>query len=121
MPAPKLLSEKSIAEIREELLGFPPDAIDAALAFREERSAARLEALILGMMEFYLPKKHARSLRDLAPETRFREDAGLDSLALAELVFKLDELLGVPIDLREAAAINTAAELRAVLRVKLGD
>ena len=68
---------------------------------------------------FYRPKTHTATLDTLPLETRFREELGIDSLTLTEMVFKLDELLGVTIELREVAHVQTLGELQEFLRGKL--
>ena len=119
MPAPLRLFEKSPDAIRGELAGFPGPAIEAALRFRESGLADDLHALVLRMLAFYRPKNRTDPVDALVPETRFREELGIDSLTLTEMVFKLDELLGVPIELREVAGLQTLGELQAFLRGKL--
>ena len=120
MPVPPRLLEKSPDAIRAELAGFPPAAVGAVLRFREAGDDASLGALVLAMLAFYRPKTHTAALGSLPPETRFREELGIDSLTLTEMVFKLDELLGVPIELREVAHVQTLGELQEFLRGKLG-
>ncbi len=119
MPVPPRLLEKSPDAIRAELTGFPAAAIGAVLGFREKGDDASLGALVLAMLAFYRPKTHTDALGSLPPETRFREELGIDSLTLTEMVFKLDELLGVPIELREVAHVQTLGELQEFLRAKL--
>ena len=91
MPAPPRLLEKSPDIIRAELAGFPIAAVGAALRFREDGGAASLGALVWEMLAFYRPKTHTAALGTLPPETRFREELGIDSLTLTEMVFKLDD------------------------------
>ena len=119
MPVPPRLLEKSPDVIRAELAGFPAAAVGAVLRFREDGAAASLGALVLAMLAFYRPKTHTGALDALPPETRFREELGIDTLTLTEMVFKLDELLGVPIELREVAHVQTLGELQEFLREKL--
>jgi len=118
-PAAIAFLAKSPAAIRTDLAGFPPAAIEAALRFRESSSPGDFSALILAMIAFYRPGGASKPIESFPPETRFREELGLDSLTLTEMVFKLDELLGVAIEIREAAQIQTLAELQEFLRAKL--
>ena len=65
-----------------------------------------------------LPKfAPARELERL--DLRLREDIGLDSLALSELAFKLDEVFAVPIETHEVAHVITVQDLQHFLRGKL--
>ena len=47
---------------------------------------------------------------DLGPETRLREDLGADSLDLLELLFTLEQELGVSIPDADAAEIRTIGD-----------
>ena len=117
MEPQKALIDKTPEEIRCELRGFPSAALAAALTFRLEPTTAHLEAFIVGVIGFYLPK--SLTPPDWLPATRFREDLGIDSLTLTELVFKLDELFGIPIETREVIHLHTVGELQSFLRDKL--
>src|SRR5689334_9455564 len=89
------------AELRASLAGFPTEAVDAVLAWHDAPSSARLDAALRAVIEFYLPTACRRSLAGLPATTRLREDLGVDSLTLAEMAFKCDELFGVSTELRE--------------------
>jgi acyl carrier protein len=114
------LQEKSEVQIRDDLRGFPPEAVAAVLRLRENFGASELDAALRHVLAYYLPKARACSLQDVPAQTRLREDLGVDSLTMAEAAFKLDELLGVPIETRETGDVQTLGDLQAFLRGKLG-
>ena len=114
------LLTKTEEALRHELRGFPASAVEAVLSLREEFTAERLRAAMLGILEFYLPKSGARSLAGVSDEARLSEDMGADSLSLAEAAFKLDELLTVPIETHETVQVKTVGALHALLCHKLG-
>lgn len=105
---------------RDQLRGFPPATADAVLAFRDRPALATLDRALRALLEFYLPGPRRHSLAEEPGSARLKEDLGLDSLALAEAVFKWDDLFGVPIETREAAGLATLADLRNFLAVKMG-
>jgi acyl carrier protein len=119
MPGPLFFFEKSPDQIRVELAGFPAEAVDAALRFRGERRFADLDDAVTASMRLYVPRGSPFPYNTLSAQTRLREDLGIDSLSLTEMVFKFDELLGVPIETREAAHIQTVGQLHEFLRAKL--
>ncbi len=106
--------------LRESLRGFPPGALEAVLAFRENATSSTLDGAMRAILEFYLPRAVRRSLIDLPGTMRLREDLGVDSLSLAEAVFKWDDLFGVPIETREAAGVQTLDDLHYFLAGKMG-
>ena len=120
MSAASSLTGKPVEQIRQELKGFPPEAVSTVLDLRDNPSAETLDAAIRHIVGFYLPKGRAASLLGLAPETRLREDLGVDSLTMAEAAFKLDDLFGVALDNRETEGVRTLADLNALLARKLG-
>jgi acyl carrier protein len=65
----------------------------------------------LATLAFYLPRHARRSLADTPDSARLREDLGLDSLALAEAAFKLDDVLGIPVETREVGNLATVGDL----------
>ena len=122
MTLPSVFLAKSEARIREELAGFPAGTAGAVLRFRECGTSEALRAMLPGMIAFHLPSGKPPPREPLPDEMRLREDIGLDSLALTEMAFKVEELIGVPIEIREVSSISTVGELLAFLgnRLKLG-
>lgn len=120
MAAPSPFFEKSPDEIRSELVGFPAMTVEAALRFRETRLASDLDTVIVGTIALYDPKS-CKPFDVLSPDTRLREELGLDSLTLIEMAFKFDEMLGIAIESREVEQIKTLGELRDFLSAKLGN
>jgi acyl carrier protein len=111
MKIPAGLANRSESEIRAELTGFPAPAVDALVRLREGCHRAGLRTALLATLEFYLPRHAGRSLAGTSDDARLREDLGLDSLALAEAAFKLDDVLGIPVETREVGNLATVGEL----------
>ena len=120
MPVPPPLLEKSPDDVREELAGFPDETIDAVLRFREDGEVETLKGVVLLVIEYYLPREKQQPLAELPEETRLFDELGADSLLLAEVAFKLEELFGVPIDLQSGEPPETLGDLLGFLREKLG-
>jgi acyl carrier protein len=110
---------KSEARLREELVGFNATTVEAVLRLRECGTTESLRAVLPGMIAFHLPRSKRPPPEPLPDEMRLREDIGLDSLALTEMAFKLEELIGVPIETREVGGITTVGELLGFLENKL--
>ncbi len=111
---------RSPAQLATELRGFPPDCIDAALRFQASRAFEDFGAMLPGMIVFHLPRGAAGAPAALGDALRLREDLGLDSLALTEMAFKLDDLFRVSIETRDVFGVETVGDLRALFRRKLG-
>ncbi len=119
MPLPAVFLAKSEDRIREELACFTPATVEAVLRLRECATGEALRAILPGMIAFHLPSGKPPPPEPLRDEMRLREDIGLDSLALTEMAFKIEELIGVRIEVREVSGIASVGELLAFLESKL--
>ena len=106
--------------LRRKLAGFPERTVAGVLALRDGCDERRLDEALRLVLEFYLPSRAKRSLADAPGSARLREDLGLDSLALAEAAFKLEEVLDVVVETREVANVATLDGLREFFVAKLG-
>jgi hypothetical protein len=97
---------------QENLEGFPPTVVNAYLAFAESGDLARLDDVMLGVLQFYLAKPPPAPLAALPGSTRLVEDLGCDSLTMADLIFRGEGLLGIKLVDDELARIVTLDDLR---------
>ncbi len=117
---PRNFAAKSPDQIREELIGFPPACIAAVLRYRADgETDALLPALVPAMIAFHLPAGAKRPTGGITNSLRLQADLGLDSLALSEMAFKLDDLFGVAIELKEVAGIQTVGDVQVFLKNRL--
>jgi acyl carrier protein len=116
---PSRFAARTREEIRGDLWGFPKSCIDAAVRFHSSGAPDALVAMLPGMIEFHLPSGAVKPPADLKDDHRLRQDLGLDSLSLTEMAFKMDEVLGVSIEVREVAGIETVGDLKAFIIGKL--
>ena len=119
MPLPTVFLAKTDATIRDELVGFTTATVTAVIRLRDSGTRAELRAILPGVIAFHLPSGKPAPREPLGGATRLREDIGLDSLALTEMAFKLEELIGVRIEIREVSNLTTVGELIAFLESKL--
>jgi acyl carrier protein len=61
-----------------------------------------------------------RDVAKIRPEDRLREDLGLDSLAMIELLFKIEEHFDLEIPNEDLSRITTVADVTAYVEEKLG-
>jgi acyl carrier protein len=113
------LLHQSESEINHLLRGFPESALASAQALRTTCSDDFLETCLFGLLSFYLPKGEEQSTVQNLPDALLREDLGLDSLALSEAMFKIEELFDIYIDNSELVDVLTIADARRLLTEKL--
>lgn len=116
MPPLERLSE---AEVNHFLRGFPEVAVSSAQELRTGCNDESLEGCLFGLLSFYLPSDVDAGAIQQKPEARLREDLGLDSLALSEAMFKIEELFDIFIDNAELVNVVTLADARRMLTEKL--
>ena len=107
------------AEIDHLLRGFPDLAREGAQGLRLETNPRHFDTCLLGILAFYLPAGTPAPTELPSPEARLKEDLGLDSLALAEAMFKIEELFEIRIENAELAEITTLGGARDLLVSKL--
>ena len=101
------------------LARFPESVRRAHERFLESGDTEALDTVILGIVFDHLPASR-RANAESAPEdsARLIEDLGFDSLALAEIVFMIEDLYRVAISNDELMNLATIGDLRAFVRTQ---
>jgi acyl carrier protein len=105
--------------VQENLTGFPQGVADAYLAFAEKGDLARLDEVVVGVLQFYLAKPPAAPLGTLPGSTRLVADLGCDSLTMIDVMFLAENLLGIKLADDELARIETLDQLREHFRRRM--
>lgn len=95
-----------------KLEGYPPAVRQAYYDYCLKRDEDTLLLVVVSALEFMLPVSPSETLITMPEETRLVEDLGVDSLALTELVFLLEELFDVRITNNELAELRTIGDLK---------
>lgn len=106
--------------LRTLLKGYPAGTVEAALEFTRERSPEALRRMLAGVLRFHQPPPTGQAPRldpaDAPGDTKLVADLGIDSLAMVEMTFLLQDLWGVTFTDDELRAIMTLDDLnRAIL------
>jgi acyl carrier protein len=100
---------------------FPEEVRRAFHRYQSTGDPQALDLVVLAVVRDYVPKHAAPASGDALPENaRLMNDLGFDSLAIAEMVFFLEDLLKVKITNDEILRVTTVSELRAFVQLKLG-
>ena len=105
--------------VQENLTGFPNTVVDAYLAFVDTGDLARLDEVVLGVLQFYLAKPPVAPLATLPGTTRLIADLGCDSLTMIDVMFLAETLLDIKLADDEMARIETLDDLRAHFRGRM--
>lgn len=106
-----------------QLARFPEETRAAYRNFRATGDVAAVQTVVLSAVREHCPRQTALAAADFAATAGLRlvEDLGYDSLAIAELVFFLEDLFAVSIRTKEIQAIATVGELRGFVAAKLAE
>jgi acyl carrier protein len=117
MQSPASLSPAiPLSDAVESLLRhFPEDVRAAYVSLRTTGDAAAADKLVLAIVADHMPRKEA----DLRDDAELLRDLGFDSVAIAEMVFFIEDLLQVNVSNAEIMRVRTVRDLRAFVRQKL--
>ena len=108
---------------RNPLAKFPSAIRTAHAHFLATGDVEALDTVVLAVVLDHRPKPAPSAtpapVVEPTDSARLMADLGFDSLALAEIVFFLEDLYGVTITNEELMTITTIGELRAFVRVKI--
>jgi acyl carrier protein len=116
-------STPSTPEIPPQLARFPQEVRDAFVRFRSTGDVAGVQIVVGAALVDFLPANNPHRAAGLpADDLRLIEDLGYDSLAIAELVFFLEDLFKVTISTEEIRNVSTVGDLHTfVIRKLAGD
>ena len=118
---PGPLARLSEEEIKELLVGFPDSAIASAICLRKDPDPESLGTFLIQLLGFYLSAGKEMPTEPPSEETCLRNDLGLDSLSMAEAMFKIEEVFDIRVESAEIAEISTVADARRILTEKLAE
>lgn len=101
------------------LAAFPSDIRDAHARWIAQRDFSALDAVILAIIAYHRPHRAQFTNAVLPDSAHLVADLGYDSLALAEVVFFIEDLYQVSISNQDLKSLQTIADLRAYLRAKV--
>jgi len=95
-----------------ELARFPAEVLEAYQRYRLKGDAGAVEAVVIAAAVDYRPAAFGTS-QAVSDETRLAEDMGYDSVAVAELVFFLEDIFEMTITNDDILGVRTIGDLRA--------
>lgn len=102
------------------LAKFPSAVRDAHARFLATRDVDALDVVVLAIIRDHQPAEARANTPAVPPDSaRLMEDLGFDSLALAEIVFFIEDLYQVSVSNEELMTIPTVGALRAFVRTKV--
>ncbi|HEY1764622.1 MAG TPA: phosphopantetheine-binding protein [Opitutaceae bacterium] len=97
---------------------FPAEVLESFQRYRANGDASAVEAVVIAAVVDYRPAGSVTT-QPITDRTRLLEDLGYDSVAVAELVFFLEDLFGMTISNEDILAVSSIGDLRACVVRKL--
>jgi 3-hydroxyacyl-[acyl-carrier-protein] dehydratase len=110
------MSTPSLSDSVAQLQRFPIEIRDAYRRFQTAGDVPALHQVVLAVICDYMPRPAEAPITD---EKRLIEDLGFDSLAVAETIFFLEDLLQVRIENKELLQVRTVGDLRSFVTRKV--
>jgi|SRR5271165_2369178 len=98
--------------------GFPPEVLEAYQRYRTKADLGAAEEVVIAAAIDYRPAS-ASLTRGVSEESRLLEDLGYDSVAVAELIFFIEDVFETTISNEDILAVRTVGDLRACVVRKL--
>jgi acyl carrier protein len=102
------------------LARFPAEVLEAYQRYRSHGDRNAVEAVVIAAVVDYRPSGLG-AVASVNDSTRLIEDLGYDSVAVAELVFFLEDLFDLTLTNDDILGVRTIAELRSCVNRKLAD
>lgn len=106
-------------DLREALKRCSPATYYAACKFRQTRDATQIPAIVLGVIERFVERDLRPRLQHDPEPLRLREDLGLDSLTMMEVVMLAEEVLQFSISNEELTRLQTLGDVQRWIAAKL--
>lgn len=107
------------SKIREKLCGYPESVLLNYEVFLKEGNPEYLHHFVINLIQFLQDAASNGVGAEVHDSTRLREDMGIDSITIAEVIFLLEEIFEIEINNQELMEISTLGELRQFVLSKL--
>ena len=87
--------------------------------FKEGGDPADLDGVVMAMLRDHAPRRNSPASGEIHGSLRIYQDLGLDSLAVTEMVFFVEDLFEIRITNQEIAEVRTVDDLRQFIRRKV--
>lgn len=111
--------EKSEESLAAEVVGFLEGTLEGLLCFQKEPCEKHLRVILPGWIQFHLPAGTELPEGALGDELKLVQDFGLDSLALSEMAFKMEDVFGFRVETHEVFGIESYGDLVEFLSQKM--
>jgi len=113
------MSTSPTTSTHASLARFPAGVHDVFAHFLAMGDVEALNTVLFAVVRDFMPGKNPAAAGPLPDNARLIEDLGFDSLAIAEIVFFMEDLFRIKISNAEIQQVSTVGQLRAFVLRKL--
>lgn len=118
MSSPEDSTPEDDPVLRDALKRCSPATYYAACKFKKSGQSADLSLVVLGIMERFVDRELRTKLSATTDSLRLREDLGLDSLTMMEIVMIAEEVLRITVSNEELTKLRTLGDVQAFILAK---
>lgn len=107
--------------LREALKRCSPATYYAACKFRQTASPEDLRVLVTGVIERFVERSNRGAIAAGGDALRLREDLGLDSLTMMEIVMLAEEVLPLTVANEELTQLHTLGDVQSFIARKVAE
>lgn len=104
---------------RKKLQGHSPGTVLAFERYLQSKDPSYLDSVVIEILRYYHPDPANLHPESFSPEKHLSQDLGIDSVAMVEAVFLMEDLLEISIPNEDLNSIQTFGDLKAYLRSRL--
>lgn len=104
-------------ELRTKLEGYPENLFEQYEKFLQDKDPERLNYFVIGLLQFL--QDATENSESFTGATHLRNDLGVDSITIAEVVFQLEDIFEIEIENQDLMEIHTVDELKSYIIGKL--
>jgi len=109
----------SAEELRTKLCGYPEEILQQYESYLRDGDQAHLNDFVIGLLRFLQDADASGESRNLSDDTQLRDDLGVDSITIAEVIFQLEDIFEIEIENQDLMNIQTVGELKQYILRKL--
>lgn len=87
------------------------EAQEAATRYHRSRKLHEVPTIVREVIAHYIPEEKSGLMKQKVPHLRLREDLGLDSLSMIEIVMTLEEAFEITLDESELRELQTVGDI----------
>ena len=101
--------------LKETLKHCSQKTLDASLAFNQKKELSLVPIIVFGIIERFLESDGREALSSATNSTRLREDLGIDSLTMLEIVVTIEQTFQIKVGDENLMSFTTIGDIKSFI------